>query len=33
VYANHIRKKIEIDPAHPALLLTNPGVGYQLVAE
>jgi two-component system KDP operon response regulator KdpE len=33
VYANHIRKKIEDDPAHPTLLLTNPGVGYQLVAE
>jgi two-component system KDP operon response regulator KdpE len=33
VYANHIRKKIELDPANPRLLLTNPGVGYQLVAE
>ena len=32
VYANHIRKKIEDDPAHPRLLLTSPGVGYQLVA-
>lgn len=31
VYANHIRKKIEDDPAHPVLLLTSPGVGYQLV--
>jgi two-component system KDP operon response regulator KdpE len=32
VYANHLRKKIEVDPAHPQLLLTSPGVGYQLVA-
>jgi len=32
VYANHLRKKIEDDPAHPVLLLTSPGVGYQLVA-
>jgi two-component system KDP operon response regulator KdpE len=33
VYANHIRKKIEDDPANPTLLLTNPGVGYLLRAE
>jgi two-component system KDP operon response regulator KdpE len=32
VYANHLRKKIEDDPAHPVLLLTSPGVGYQLVS-
>jgi two-component system KDP operon response regulator KdpE len=32
VYANHLRKKIEPDPAHPVLLITVPGVGYQLVA-
>jgi len=31
VYANHLRKKIEADPAHPRLLRTSPGVGYQLV--
>jgi two-component system KDP operon response regulator KdpE len=31
VYANHIRKKIEADPANPQLLRTSPGVGYQLV--
>lgn len=31
VYANHLRKKIEEDPAHPRLLRTSPGVGYQLV--
>jgi two-component system KDP operon response regulator KdpE len=32
VYANHLRKKIEDDPTRPVLLLTSPGVGYQLVA-
>jgi two-component system, OmpR family, KDP operon response regulator KdpE len=32
VYANHLRKKIEADPANPRFLRTSPGVGYQLVA-
>lgn len=32
VYASHLRKKLEDDPARPRLLLTSPGVGYQLVA-
>jgi two-component system KDP operon response regulator KdpE len=32
VYANHLRRKIEDDPARPRILLTSPGVGYQLVA-
>lgn len=32
VYASHLRKKLEDDPAQPRLLLTSPGVGYQLVA-
>jgi two-component system, OmpR family, KDP operon response regulator KdpE len=31
VYANQIRGKIEEDPAHPALLLTEPGLGYRLI--
>lgn len=31
VYANHVRKKIEADPARPRLLRTSPGVGYQLI--
>jgi two-component system, OmpR family, KDP operon response regulator KdpE len=32
VYASHLRKKIEADPANPRFLRTSPGVGYQLVA-
>ncbi|GAC1605705.1 MAG: response regulator [Acidimicrobiales bacterium] len=31
VYANHLRKKIETDPGRPSILITSPGVGYQLV--
>ncbi len=31
VYANQIRGKIEEDPTHPSLLLTEPGLGYRLV--
>ena len=30
VYASHLRRKLEDDPAHP-YLLTEPGVGYRLV--
>jgi two-component system KDP operon response regulator KdpE len=30
VYVNALRKKIEDDPAHPSILLTEPGVGYRL---
>jgi two-component system KDP operon response regulator KdpE len=33
VYVAHLRDKIEADPAHPQLLLTEPGVGYRLVTE
>jgi two-component system, OmpR family, KDP operon response regulator KdpE len=32
VYVNHLRKKVEADPAHPRLLHTSPGIGYQLVS-
>ena len=29
VYAAQLRRKLEEDPAHPQLLLTEPGVGYR----
>jgi two-component system KDP operon response regulator KdpE len=31
VYANQLRRKLEPDPAHPAYLITEPGVGYRLI--
>ena len=30
IYMGHLRRKIEADPARPAHLLTEPGVGYRL---
>ncbi|MBL0871008.1 MAG: response regulator [Phycisphaerales bacterium] len=30
VYAGELRKKLEIDPAQPRFLVTEPGVGYRL---
>ena len=33
VYVAHLREKLEADPARPALLLTEPGVGYRLVVD
>ena len=33
VYLNRLRQKIESDAARPKYLLTEPGVGYRLVAE
>jgi two-component system KDP operon response regulator KdpE len=30
VFVNQLRKKIEPDPAHPRLLLTEPWVGYRI---
>jgi two-component system KDP operon response regulator KdpE len=30
VHMGHLRQKLEIDPARPRLLLTEPGVGYRL---
>ena len=32
VYISHLRRKIEPDPARPRYLLTQPGIGYRLVA-
>jgi two-component system KDP operon response regulator KdpE len=31
VFVNQLRKKIEVDPAHPRFLLTEPWVGYRFV--
>ena len=30
VYVNYLRRKLEADPAHPALIVTEPGIGYRL---
>ena len=32
VYVSQLRRKIELDPARPRTILTEPGVGYRLVA-
>jgi two-component system KDP operon response regulator KdpE len=32
VYVNQLRQKLEADPAQPALIVTEPGVGYRLKA-
>jgi two-component system KDP operon response regulator KdpE len=32
VYINYLRRKLEEDPAHPRLIVTEPGVGYRLKA-
>jgi two-component system KDP operon response regulator KdpE len=31
VYVGQLRHKIEADPTHPRLILTEPGIGYRLV--
>jgi two-component system KDP operon response regulator KdpE len=33
VYINYLRRKLEDDPSHPKLIVTDPGVGYRLKAE
>jgi len=32
VYMNHLRKKLEMDPAQPRLIKTEPGIGYRMIA-
>ena len=32
VYIGHLREKLENDPSRPRLFLTEPGVGYRLLA-
>ena len=33
VYMRQLRKKLEVDPAQPVFLLTEPGVGYRFVSD
>jgi two-component system KDP operon response regulator KdpE len=33
VYIAHLREKLEADPAQPQLIITEPAVGYRLVAD
>ncbi|MCC7358266.1 MAG: response regulator transcription factor [Anaerolineales bacterium] len=33
VYMRQLRKKLEVDPAQPVYLLTEPGVGYRFVSD
>jgi two-component system, OmpR family, KDP operon response regulator KdpE len=32
VYVNYLRRKLEVDPAHPRLIVTEPGIGYRFQA-
>ncbi|MEI7728595.1 MAG: response regulator [Verrucomicrobiota bacterium] len=32
VYIAHLREKLELDPASPQLITTEPGIGYRLIA-
>ena len=31
IHIRRLREKVELDPSRPALILTVPGIGYQLV--
>ena len=33
VYMRQLRKKLEADPEHPQILITEPGVGYRFMAD
>lgn len=30
VYINYLRRKLETDPAHPTIIVTEPGIGYRI---
>ncbi len=32
VHVRRLREKVELDPSHPSLILTVPGIGYRLVS-
>jgi two-component system, OmpR family, KDP operon response regulator KdpE len=33
VYMRQLRKKLELDPDHPQILITEPGVGYRFISD
>jgi two-component system KDP operon response regulator KdpE len=33
VYVNQLRQKLELEPATPKIILTEPGVGYRLATQ
>jgi two-component system KDP operon response regulator KdpE len=33
VYVNQLRRKLESDPTHPRIIITEPGVGYRFLPE
>jgi two-component system KDP operon response regulator KdpE len=33
VYVRQLRKKLEADPEHPQVILTEPGIGYRFIAD
>jgi two-component system, OmpR family, KDP operon response regulator KdpE len=33
IHMKHLRHKLETDPSHPRFLITEPGVGYRLLAD
>ena len=33
VYMRQLRKKLEVDPEHPQIIVTEPGIGYRFLAD